>query len=150
MTAIRQIQARRIERVNNAAQTRVRRPLQGEDFPWSFRCRMEGDVCKVYKGYRQRIGADPVACAPATGVEFEFDFADGKKVWTVFTYRTEFNTPGTFDATLQSGANPPADDSTRRVVIICEMLLVDDAPRVFPRHFGDVVVLDLMNCGVCS
>jgi hypothetical protein len=150
MTSIRQIQARRIERVAIASQTRIRRPGQGEAAPWSFRARLVGDKCMVYQGYRQRITEAPVLCAPETGKEFSFDFADGRKVWTVFTYRTEYNTPGTFDSTLQSGSSVPDDDVTKRVIVICEMLEVDGSPRVFQRHFGDIVVIDFMNYGVCT
>ena len=152
MSFIRQIQTRRTESVQMASQTRIRRPNAADGFaPFSFRCRVSGEICLVYKGYFQRIGAAPVLIATDANAdgEMELAFEAGSSIFAVFTYRADYNTPGVFDSSIAVGA-PPADDSTRRVTIIADMIDVDGIHTVVQRHFGDVVVLDLINRGNCS
>jgi hypothetical protein len=119
-----------------------------EASPFSFRCRMEGDQVKVWKGYRKLLGADPVLCAPDSGDEFSFDWVEGNFIWTVFTFST-VATPGAFDETLQTGSAPPSSNATQEVVIVAAMIKDRGWADVWQRHFGDIVIEDQLVCVDC-
>lgn len=152
MSAIRQIQARRIERVYHAAQTRIRRPLQGDDLVFSFRCRMgwnsDGDpVVLVWKGWRQIDGQEPVRYKNGSEDEWVFDWSNGAFVWFKFTYTTP-SAAGAWGA-IGIGV-PDAETTAQGVWRLCECVTVDGAPSLEQIHFGLVKVLDDFNCGDCS
>lgn len=116
--------------------------------PYSFRCRLttrppEGEEEEpvrqvlVGKGYLQVIGTEPELVA-----ETALDATSDGCVYIVWTYTTDSAAGSWGELTF---GTPPAEDSTRRVVIIAEV----SGDALLQRHLGDVVVLDIVDRTDC-
>lgn len=123
------------------------------DERWSFRCTLDTRdpvapetepvaVVKVTPGYKQIIGSAPVSVGSA-----QFDVANlniGGSVYAVWTYTTH-DAAGAWSDPFWAFGTPPAEDATKRVVVLAIVL----GGQLTHRHLGDVVVLDIADRTDC-
>lgn len=109
--------------------------------PHSFKATRTGDTVTIARGFRGLVGGALTEVA-----ETSFTFTAGNFVWLTFTHRTTPAGSGSWSS-LTAGASPPDESETVAVRIICEM--TGDAPYVFQRTCGDIIIPEIITAQGC-